>query len=33
MAAFYDPRTKLLPLIPEFQQIEADIWNPQLNKI
>lgn len=33
MPVFYDNRVKLLPLIPEFAQIESEIWNPNLAKI
>ena len=33
MAIFADSRIKTLPLMPEYAQIESDIWNPNLNKI
>jgi ABC-type glycerol-3-phosphate transport system substrate-binding protein len=33
MVAFTDSRVKTLPLMPEYADIERDIWNPNLNKI
>ena len=33
MAIFADPRIKTLPLMPEYAQIESDLWNPSLNRI
>ncbi|HXI18762.1 MAG TPA: hypothetical protein VNM48_20545, partial [Chloroflexota bacterium] len=33
MSVFADPRIKTLPLMPEYAQIESEIWNPNLNKI